>query len=123
LYFIQYIGIMSLEQYVNKINMRINDMYNIDIKTLQYNVENLSYDINDNTYVVCKENLNNNIDKLLLSLHQIQLHLYDMQKKINHNENEVTIKNCDHKFEKVYPSGVRDNGEYDLICIKCNKYY
>ena len=26
---------------------------------------------------------------------------------------------CDHVYERVYWEGVRDNGDYDLVCRKC----
>ena len=28
---------------------------------------------------------------------------------------------CTHTFVKRYPPGMRDNGEYDLVCTRCGK--
>ena len=30
---------------------------------------------------------------------------------------------CEHTIVKRYPSGMRDNGEYDLICTRCGKNF
>ena len=30
---------------------------------------------------------------------------------------------CEHTLVKRYPSGMRDNGEYDLICTRCGKNF
>ena len=29
------------------------------------------------------------------------------------------VARCDHEWEKVYPSGPRDNNEYWYVCSKC----
>ena len=30
---------------------------------------------------------------------------------------------CKHTLVKRYPSGMRDNGEYDLVCTRCGKNF
>ena len=30
---------------------------------------------------------------------------------------------CEHTVVKRFPSGMRDNGEYDLICTRCGKNF
>ena len=30
---------------------------------------------------------------------------------------------CKHTLVKRYPSGMRDNGEYDLVCTRCGKHF
>ena len=30
---------------------------------------------------------------------------------------------CEHTVVKRYPSGMRDNGEYDLVCTRCGKNF
>ena len=32
-----------------------------------------------------------------------------------------TNEDCEHDYKKVYPSGPRDNNEYDLVCKKCGR--
>ena len=47
-------------------------------------------------------------EKINRYMKKVKLHRYDL---------------CQHNYRREYPSGPRDNGEFDLVCDKCGHSY
>ena len=58
------------------------------------------------------------IGELVVMLRRARRRVRAIERLLDRARSEQT-HTCDHVWAKRFPSGMRDNGEYDEICILC----
>jgi hypothetical protein len=111
---------MNIEHIISKIYLCNNKIKERN-DDLSLNSQKLSFDINDEEYVIKKNILLDNIHDLRKNIFEIENYINNIVKTINNNEQNEIIEKCDHKYVLEMPFGPRDNGDYWYKCDKCGK--
>ena len=65
---------------------------------------------------------NRTIGELLAMLRKARRRVRRLEMLLQMAERQA-MSRCDHVWEKEYPSGPRDNGEYWYVCSKCGNHW